>query len=142
MKIHGLLTLFCACSLATACSGSAPAPAAGPIAAAAPKPSVESLTIAFNDASATLSPDAQHQLDGAARLYREAGPEVMIVSGHTDKSGDEFKNVLLSARRAEQIKQALVDRGVPANKLQIVAVGEAEPVPGIPPSRAAIVTWR
>jgi OmpA-OmpF porin, OOP family len=105
-------------------------------------PSVESVSIDFRGGSATLSAEALAQLDGAARLYRDAKPEVMIVTGHTDKTGQEFPNVILSARRAAAVKQALADRGVPTDRLQIVAVGEAEPVPGVPPSRTAVVTWR
>jgi len=138
----------------TACAGTSPAPApiaaiepaavAAPvIAAAAPqKPADESLTIDFDRNDASLSPAAAAQLDGAARLYRDAHPEVMIVSGHSDKSGREFENLILSARRADLVKQALVQRGIPAERLQIVAVGEAEPVAGIPASRSAVVTWR
>ncbi len=105
-------------------------------------PSAESLTIDFAEASSSLTDDALAKLDGAARLYRDARPEVMFVSGHSDKTGDEFSNLLLSARRAVKTKQALVDRGIPAEKLQIVAIGEAEPVPTIPAIPSAVITWR
>lgn len=138
--------------LLTACAGSpppppqaavqAPAPAPAPVEQAAAKPADESLTINFNTAGATLSPEANSQLDGAARLYRDAKPEVMIISGHTDKTGDEFSNLILSARRAVTVKRALVDRGIPAERLEIVADGEAERVATITPSRSAVVTWR
>ena len=106
------------------------------------KPADESLTIAFPMAGATLSPEANSQLDGAARLYRDAGPEIMTISGHSDKTGEEFANLILSARRADMVKKALVDRGIPAERLQIVADGAAELVAGVPASRSAIVTWR
>lgn len=107
-----------------------------------PPPSVESLTIDFREASATLTPDALSKLDGAARLYRDAHPEVMFVAGHSDKSGGEFYNIMLSARRAANTKQALVDRGIPAEKLQIIAIGEAQPIPTIPAIPSAVITWR
>ena len=93
-------------------------------------------------ADATLSPRANSQLDGASRLYRDARPEVMIISGHSDKTGREFANLVLSARRADVVKKALVDRGIPAERLQIVAIGQAEPVANVSPSRSAVVTWR
>jgi outer membrane protein OmpA-like peptidoglycan-associated protein len=149
MRNTELLTAFCLACLLTACAGSpsrsaasiAPAVAADTPPAPA-KPSDESVSIAFDTADATLSPAAVAQLDGAARLYRDAHPEVMIVAGHTDKTGDEFDNLILSARRAEAVKQALADRGVPADRLQVVAMGEAEPVPSIPASRSAVITWR
>nr|WP_294506731.1 OmpA family protein [uncultured Rhodopila sp.] len=149
MRNTVLLTGFCLACLVTACAGppsggtvsTAPAVAADTAPKPA-KPSDESVSIAFDTADATLSPTAITQLDGAARLYRDAHPEVMIVAGHTDKTGDEFDNLILSARRAEAVKQALADRGVPADRLQVVAMGEAEPVPSIPASRSAVITWR
>ena len=123
-----------------------PAPAVDP-APAVPGPSAgaESITVPF-EAGATITPAAAAVLDGAARLYRTAGPEVMIVAGHSDTSGAgphrEMDNLILSARRADAVKNALVDRGIPASHLQVTAVGEAEPVQGIAPSRSAVVTWR
>ena len=157
--------------LVAACAGTPPpstavvaaAPPPDPVVTPAPKPSAESLTIEFGEANAALTPaapgsaggcrgsstapaaltpEAKAQLDGAARLYRDAKPEIMIISGHTDKVGSEFGNIILSAKRAVSVKKALVDRGVPADRLQIVAVGSAEPIPTIPPSRSAVVTWR
>ena len=134
-----------------ACAGPAPPPAPvvqaapPPVAVAAvtpPKASNESLTIVFPSSSVALSPDALSKLDGAARLYRDAQPSVMIVSGQSDTQGAEFPNLILSARRANAVKQALVDRGVPSAKLQMVALGEAEPTPNISPNRAVVVTWR
>ena len=135
--------------LLSACSSGADLatqqPAASPpqvTAAQPPAKSAESLTIGFEDGGTKLTPAATAELDRAARLYRDAGPEVMIVSGHSDRSGLEYANLLLSARRAETVKRALVDRGVPADRLQIVAIGQAEPVAGLEPARSAVVTWR
>lgn len=144
-----LLLVGCACLL-TACAGQQ-APSSEPVgrtAASGPasqdiaKPADESLTINFDTADATLSLQANSQLDGAARLYRDARPEVMIISGHSDKTGQEFANLVLSGRRADAVKKALVDRGIPAERLQIVAIGQAEPVANVPSSRSAVVTWR
>ncbi len=90
------------CRLLTACARTsvAPAPVAAiePAAAAAPviaaagpqKPAEERLTIDFDRDDVSLSPAAAARLDGAARLYRDAYPEVMIVAGHSNRSGREF----------------------------------------------------
>jgi OOP family OmpA-OmpF porin len=125
----------------TACA-TPPPPQTVVVVPAAPKPSVESVAITFDPAVAALSATANSQLDGAARLYRDAHPEVMIVSGHTDKTGTEYSNLILSARRAEAVKQGLIDRGVPPERLQVVAIGQAEPVPTVTASRQAVITWR
>ena len=100
------------------------------------------MSIPFSNGSATLSPSALSQLDGAARLYRSAHPEVMLVTGHSDTVGEEYPNLILSAQRALAVKRALVDRGVPSNQLQMVADGEAQPVPGVMPNKVAVLTWR
>lgn len=145
------LGTLCFASMLAACAATPPPPVTvmtpAPVASVQPvappvAPAQESLTINFSDGNATLSEVATTQLDGAARLYRNAQPEVMIISGHSDKVGREFENVILSARRAAAVKHGLVDRGLPPDRLQIIAVGVAEPVPGIPASRTAVVTWR
>lgn len=133
-----LLTSACAATPPPAAVAAAPPPAA----AASAATSAESLTIEFVSGASTLSQAALAQLDGAARLYRDAQPEIMIVAGHTDKVGPEFPNLLLSARRAASVKRALVERGVPAERLQIIAYGEADAAPSVTASRAVVVTWR
>ena len=65
-----------------------------------------------------LAPAGIAVLDQAARLFREGNPVVMTVSGHSDRQGREYENLLLSARRAETVKQALVARGIPAARLR------------------------
>ena len=91
------------------------------------------------------SEDAR-QLDLAARLFRDASPTVMFVSGHSDTLGDEYGNVLLSAQRAQAVKQALVARGIPAGKLLLQALGTSEPInsanPASPENRSVVITWR
>ena len=142
--IPAILLLVAACSPQASVSPQPVASAAPPPVALAPArdPSKESLTIEFVPAGAGLSSNAAAQLDGAARLYRDAQPEVMIVAGHTDKVGPEYSNLLLSARRADVVKRALVARGVPAERLQIIALGEAEPDPAVTASRSVVVTWK
>ena len=143
--VAGLAALLGACTSMqhpAPMAANTPPPAPAPAPAPAAKPAVENVTVDFPAGGAKLTADAKQKLDGAARLYRDAGPEVMIVSGHADPSGREFANVILSAKRAEAVKQGLVDRGIPAAKLQIVAVGTAEPVPGDTPARTAVITWR
>ena len=145
LHISLILIVLSACSNPSDITLQEPAVAAAAVAvpvAERSKPSDESLVIAFSDGGAALSVQANEQLDGAARLYQDAKPEVMIVAGHSDRVGGEYENLLLSARRAALVKRALVDRGVPAERLQIVAIGEAQPVASVTPSRVAVVTWR
>ena len=52
---------------------------------------------------------------------------LMFSTGHTDRNGDEFANILLSAKRAEAVKKGLVARGIPADRLLIQALGGERP---------------
>ncbi|MGH7040165.1 MAG: OmpA family protein [Stellaceae bacterium] len=104
------------------------------------------MVIIFPEGGATLTETANRQLDVAARLYRDANPILMTVAGYTDSRGDEYSNLLLSARRARAVRQGLIARGLPADRLLIQAFGQSEPAdPGDPltaANRRAVVTWQ
>lgn len=50
------------------------------------------------------------------------------VQGHTDNIGDVDYNQILSEKRAGAVRQALIDRGVEANRLRSRGFGESQPV--------------
>lgn len=114
--------------------------------ASAAVPDNNRLIIQFAPGSHTLTPVANAQLDLAAGLYRDAHPYVMFAAGHTDQSGGEIGNLLLSVKRGQVVKQGLVARGVPAERLLIQAFGASDPLdagdPAAPENRRAVVTWR
>lgn len=101
--------------------------------------------IVFPDGSATLTDEANRKLDLAARLFRDANPVLMFASGYSNRTGEEYSNLMLSARRAEAIKRGLVARGIPANQLLIQAFGEsvlANPSdPTGAENRRVVITW-
>jgi outer membrane protein OmpA-like peptidoglycan-associated protein len=56
-----------------------------------------------------------------------AGQKVSIV-GHTDAIGSPEANALLSQRRAEAVRNYLVDRGVSSRQLSLSYVGASAPM--------------
>ena len=61
-------------------------------------------------------PGLVRDVERALDLARSAGEEVAIeVIGHTDLSGDEQRNDLLSNRRADHVRELLIERGLPAD---------------------------
>lgn len=100
----------------------------------------------FDTGSSALSAELNEKLDQAARLYREGNPLVMFVAGHSDQDGAEYPNLVLSGERALTVKQALVARGIPADRLQLQALGSSLPTdPAAPVSddnRRVVITWR
>jgi outer membrane protein OmpA-like peptidoglycan-associated protein len=117
-----------------------------PTASAAPSSAPKDVQLFFGDGSTALTEEADQKLDFAARLYREGNPVVMFVSGHADKSGAEYRNLVLSGERARTVKQALVARGIPADRLQLRAMGTSLPEdPNTPmpeDNRRVVITWR
>ncbi len=116
-----------------------------------PKPEAaapQDLRLYFDPGQSALRADSRAVLDQAARLFREGDPLVMIVSGQADTTGDARRNLLLSQERASTVAKGLMDRGIPAGRLQLVAKGEAEPLvktaDGVSQAenRAVIITWR
>jgi outer membrane protein OmpA-like peptidoglycan-associated protein len=68
-------------------------------------------------------------LDNVARMLRDH-PEYRRINlvGHADYQGDADANLRLSQRRAERVRDALIDRGVEPGRLTVSAVGEADPL--------------
>lgn len=108
----------------------------------------ESLKVFFVTGSSEIATDQQDVLDQAARLFREGDPLVMIVSGVADTVGDPAKNLNLSLRRAQTVAEGLVNRGIPAARLQVLGRGnselEVETQTGVAEddNRIAEITWR
>jgi outer membrane protein OmpA-like peptidoglycan-associated protein len=115
---------------------------------AAPAKAPDSLSVYFDTGSAAITPQGQAVLDQAARTYRDGKPIIMVVSGGTDATGSAAGNLHLSQRRADNVLQGLVGRGIPVERFQILAKGETEPaVPdpeGTPEARnrRVEITWR
>jgi len=88
------------------------------------------LPIFFEFNSTKLRPDAEALLDkvGAALASDELGEFRFSVEGHTDSIGTEEANMELSRARALAVKEYLIARGVPAERLAIVGRGEGSPV--------------
>ncbi len=60
----------------------------------------------------------------------KAHPEVelVLITGHTDRIGDDHYNQHLSERRAAAVKKYIASQGVAENRLHAVGKGEKEPV--------------
>jgi len=52
----------------------------------------------------------------------------VLVTGHTDRLGTEAHNQPLSERRANTVRDYLVSKGVPKDKIETVGVASKQPV--------------
>jgi outer membrane protein OmpA-like peptidoglycan-associated protein len=71
---------------------------------------------------------AQPYLDKVARLLLDKTDKTVSIEGHTDNVGSAGYNLELSARRAESVQQALIQRGVPMARLKALSFGMDRPV--------------
>jgi outer membrane protein OmpA-like peptidoglycan-associated protein len=123
-------------------SRSAPGSQANPGAAAPgvapppqiPDPRIDVRTIVlgavqFETNRAALSGDAESMLRGVAQSLKNIPPgKVVSIVGHTDAIGSGEANALLSQRRAEAVRNYLVEHGVSARLLSLSYVGASAPM--------------
>ena len=104
--------------------------------APAPAPAPQSEVIVLSDLgdvlfafdSAKLTAAAEERLDGVVDKLKASDVKAVRVAGHTDSVGSDSYNLKLSERRARSVKDYLIGRGVPAERLSIEGFGESKPV--------------
>jgi outer membrane protein OmpA-like peptidoglycan-associated protein len=102
--------------------------------AVAPDAAAVGFEIRFAFDSADIAPDALPYLDRVGQMMglEQADGKTVVIVGHTDAAGTNAYNQALSERRALAVGQYLVDRhGVEPARLQVVGLGETQPLPGI-----------
>jgi len=84
--------------------------------------------IAFAPGQANLRPEAKASLGQLiAFVNRDPGKPIRI-EGHTDSRGAANANRVLSQRRADAVRDALIAAGVAAGRISSVGLGEEQPV--------------
>jgi OmpA-OmpF porin, OOP family len=89
--------------------------------------SLAAVTFEFN--SDKLLPASNKALDDASAMLKdEYGGATIEVAGHTDSTGNEDYNKDLSRRRADAVRQYLIQAGVDGNLLTATGYGSSQPV--------------
>lgn len=86
----------------------------------------------FDFDSATLKAGAYPELDRVATVLNKYPKTTILIQGHTDASGPEDYNQALSEKRAQAVKNALIQRGVQEVRLYAVGYGESQPISSDP----------
>ncbi len=119
-----------------------PPPATEPAASALPLPGpgatlLDRLTtdghaqvdgIDFGSGGATLSAASGPALDALAAMLAGRPEIAVLIVGHSDNQGNLDANLTLSQRRAEAVRDALVERGIDTGRLDARGVGFLAPV--------------
>ena len=83
--------------------------------------------IQFASNSAAIDESSAELITSIAEAAN-ACPYTLRVEGHTDSTGSAEKNDDLSARRAAAVRRALIDNGVPAERLVSQGFGSRRPI--------------
>lgn len=82
----------------------------------------------FEFDKANLLPLAERKMDKVADTIQAYNTRKVLITGHADALGDTAYNQTLSERRAQTVLNALVQRGVGADRLKAQGFGETRPV--------------
>lgn len=108
-----------------------PAPTAQP--AAEPEPMAEAvrveLDVKFDFDRAEVKQDSMSDIRELADFMKQYGQTSTVVEGHTDSVGTDAYNQRLSERRANAVRDVLVNQhGLQGNRVRAVGYGESRPV--------------
>ncbi|WP_323378416.1 OmpA family protein [Skermanella mucosa] len=103
------------------------------VAAAPPAPEVDAKAFGFriNFAfdSAVIPAESFDYIDAVGQVLRDAPDLRVKVEGHTDASGSDAYNQVLSERRARAVAEYLAAKhGIAGSRIQAVGMGEARPL--------------
>lgn len=80
----------------------------------------------FNQYS--LRPESQAELEILLKILQKHPRMRILIAGHTDNIGTSEYNRFLSMRRAEAVRQYLIEKGIAAERLQAEGFGMDKPI--------------
>jgi len=84
--------------------------------------------VLFRSGDSNLLSSAEVKLDQVATALLAVKARNIIIEGHTDSQGTDAYNQDLSQRRADAVRDYLVQRGYPADRIQTRGKGEGSPI--------------
>ena len=99
------------------------------VAPVAPAMPAKTLTDVYFDYDRfSLRDDDKNKLNENAQLLAaQFSGKKVVIEGHCDERGTASYNMILGKRRAETVKEFLVDLGVPEQNLEVVSYGKEKP---------------
>ena len=82
----------------------------------------------FNSGSFKLMPKSYKSLNNVVAILKADESLFLDIDGHTDASGADDKNQVLSENRAKAVKDYLISKGIAESRLTFTGYGEAKPV--------------
>lgn len=86
--------------------------------------------VLFGTDKSSLTPDGMRSAQKLADVLKQNPARMVLIEGFTDSTGASAYNQELSSRRAAAVRDALMQMGVAANRVNVRGYGEAYPVSG------------
>lgn len=83
---------------------------------------------AFASGQSSLRAEARSNLQRVVEFVNAYPGQQVLIEGHTDSQGSANLNQVLSQKRAEAVRDALIQDGVDGSRLSALGVGEDRPV--------------
>jgi len=84
--------------------------------------------IYFDLDSYDVRPEAMPRLDAQAQWLQRYPSVTIRIEGNADERGTREYNLALGARRAEAVSNYLINRGIPAGRIDTISFGKERPI--------------
>lgn len=84
--------------------------------------------VLFETGKSNLLPGSQRAIEKLVEFLQDNPERKVLIEGHTDNVGSATYNLDLSLRRAQAVKDALIEKGIDESRLQAHGYGETYPV--------------
>ena len=91
-------------------------------------PSLTLEDVLFDFEQSSLRPEGAYTVEKAVTYLQSNPDRTALLEGHTDDTGDNEFNQVLSVKRSESIKQALMSQGISEDRIQTAGFGENSPI--------------
>lgn len=91
-------------------------------------PDLQTFLLYFRTGGAQLTDASEAMIEDVIAAVRATDVPVVGVIGHTDREGSATLNAALARKRAETIRDLLVDRGLSADLIEVDSHGEGNPI--------------
>jgi len=89
---------------------------------------LENDTVYFSYNSSEITQEMRNIIDKHMYFLKKHTDIKVILEGHTDERGSNTYNVVLGEKRAQSIKDVLLQAGVPDTQVEIISYGELRPL--------------
>lgn len=84
--------------------------------------------VTFETGKADITPESAQVLRGALKTLTTYPDIVVEIGGHTDNVGSKNSNIRLSQRRADSVRNWLIERGIDPNRITSKGYGPDQPI--------------